>query len=88
MCSSDLSGDDDPGRIKPNADISNANFTSYLVYNRTYTQLSETDRENFRDTLPFKRTSGSSPGVNGYMSSDKTYSSGSKALDRSSVKSN
>ena len=81
------SGDDDPGKIKPNADISNSSFTSYMVYNSTYTSLSETDRESFRDTLPFKRVGAPLPGINGYLSSDKSYSSGGQALDRSSVKS-
>jgi len=82
-----MAGDDDPGKIKPNADISGAYFTSYLIKNSTYHNLSSMDQENFQNSLPFKRTGAPAPGINGYLSSDKTYSSGGKSLDRSSVKS-
>lgn len=80
------SGDDDPGKIKPNADISGASFTSYLVYNAAFYDLSETEQENFRRTLPFRRAGAPAPGINGYLSSDRSYSSGGKTLDRSTVK--
>ncbi len=82
-----MSGDDDPGKIKPNADISNSSFTSYMTYSSAYMNLSEQEREGFRGTLPFKREGAPAPGINGYLSSDKSYSSGGQALDRSSVKS-
>jgi len=82
-----MAGDDDPGKIKPNADISGAYFTSYLIKNSTYHNLSSMDQENFQNSLPFKRTGAPAPDINGYLSSDKTYSSGGKSLDRSSVKS-
>ncbi|MDN5287690.1 MAG: hypothetical protein JWR38_3964 [Mucilaginibacter sp.] len=88
--SRDLAGmtadDDDPGKIKPNANISGANFTSYLIKNSTYHNLSSADQESFQNTLPFKRTGAPAPGINGYLSSDRMYSSGGKSLDRSSVK--
>ncbi len=89
--SRDLAGmmtdDDDPGKIKPNADTSDSHFTSYLVYNSAYTELSATEQETFKNSLPFKRAGAPAPGINGYLSSDRSYSSGGKALDRSSVKS-
>jgi hypothetical protein len=81
------SGDDDPGRIRPNADISGASFYSYLIHNSAYDRLTVTEEENFKKTLPIQRSGAPSPGVSGWMSSDKTYSSGGKALDRSSLKS-
>lgn len=87
----DLSGmagaDDDPGRIRPNADVSGATFYSYMVYSSAYHRLNQSEREAFDGTLPFSRNGAPEPGINGYLSSDKSYSSGGKSLDRSSVKS-
>ena len=87
----DLAGmscvDDDPGRIRPGADIAGAYFTSYLVNNSNYANANEEERNAFENSLPFRRTSGSEPGITGYLSSDKTYSAGGKALERSIVKS-
>ncbi|WP_185226255.1 HORMA-1 domain-containing protein [Chryseobacterium indologenes] len=88
----DLSGmyttDDDPGKVVPGADINGASFYSYLVKTSAYYNLSSSERENFEQTLPFQRTSASAPGIDGYMTSDKTYSSGGKSLNRSILKSN
>jgi hypothetical protein len=80
------SNDDDPGRIRAGADISNASFYSYLVKNYKFYLLSETEQQNFENNLPVKRTSAPTPGVSGYISSDKSYSSGGRSLDRSFVK--
>ncbi len=79
--------DDDPGRVRPNANISGASFYSYLTYSSAWSDLSEEEKKNFKDSLPFQRTNGSEPRVNGYIENDKTYSSGGRALDRSSVRS-
>lgn len=88
----DLAGmestDDDPGRIPLNANIDGATFSSFLSYNSTWDGLSSEEQDKFEKTLPFQRTGGDAPGVNGYFSSDKSYSSGGKALDRSSLKNN
>lgn len=81
-----IAGDDDPGNIKPGNDISGAHFTSYLEHNSSYSNLSLSEQDSFKNTLPFKRTGAPAPGINGYLSSDKTYSSGGKSLDRSTVK--
>lgn len=87
----DLAGmnanDDDPGHIKPNANISGASFYSFLTYNSAWGELSEQQRNNYKNALPFKRSSGFEPGVNGYLSQDQTYSSGGHSLERSSVNS-
>jgi hypothetical protein len=82
-----ISGDDDPGKIKPNADVLGAYFTSYLTHNSEYSRLSEAEKNNFKGTLPFQRAGAPAPGVNGYYISDKVYTSGGRSLDRSSVKS-
>jgi hypothetical protein len=79
--------DDDPGRIRPNANISGASFSSYLVHNNNYDMLSESEKTKFDGGLPFSRTGAPAPGISGYLNSDKSYSSGGQALDRSSLKS-
>lgn len=79
--------DDDPGRVLPGRDVSGAGFGSFLKYTLAYLLLSEGDRARFENTLPFQRTTASEPTVNGYLASDRTYSAGGRALDRSSVRS-
>lgn len=87
----DLSGsigsDDDPGKIRPGADVSGATFYSYMVYSSSYDNLSQSEKDVFEGTLPFSRNGAPEPGINGYVSSDKSYSSGGRSLDRSSIKS-
>lgn len=86
----DLAGsaanDDDPGKIRPGKDITGASFTSFLSYTKTYFNMTQTERDVFKSGLPFQRTNGSEPPVNGYLASDRTYSAGGRALDRSSVR--
>lgn len=82
-----IGNDDDPGRIRPNADVSGASFYSYMVYSSSYHNLSQSEKDAFVSTLPFSRNGVPEPGINGYLSSDKSYSSGGRSLDRSSIKS-
>ncbi len=79
--------DDDPGRIRPGADISGAGFCSYLCYSSAWFRLTKPEQDAFEATLPFPRSGAPAPGVNGYMSDDKTYSAGGRALQRASVRS-
>ncbi len=79
--------DDDPGGIRPGANIAEAVFGSYLLCNDAWKNLTETEREAFRRTLPFRRSGAPKPGLNGYLTNDRIYSSGGRALDRCSVKS-
>jgi hypothetical protein len=87
----DLAGasanDDDPGRVRPGADISGASFYSYLTYSSTWSKLSSAEQDAFEKQLPFQRGGANEPGVNGYFSDDRTYSSGGRALNRASVRS-
>ena len=87
----DLAGasanDDDPGRIRPSANVSGASFYSYLTYSSAWSNLSEIERENFKKRLPIQRGGAPEPGVSGYLQSDRTYSSGGRALNRSTVRS-
>lgn len=82
-----MSTNDDPGKIKQGKDISGASFYSFLEYSSAWNDLSEEEREAFRGTLPLQRGTASSPGINGYIDNDRTYSSGGKSLARSSVRS-
>lgn len=78
---------DDPGRIRPGADISGARFYSYLTYSSEWWKLTEEERNSFRNGLSFMRSGANEPGINGYLSQDKTYSAGGKSVVRSTVKS-
>jgi hypothetical protein len=81
------SADDDPGNIKPWADISGATFYSYLTYSAAWDSLTNYQRDTFKKSLPFYRGGASEPGINGYVEQDRTYSAGGKSLGRSSVRS-
>ncbi|WP_085032742.1 hypothetical protein [Ensifer aridi] len=87
----DLAGasanDDDPGRIRPGANISGATFYSYLTYSAAWDQLTQAQQDSFKATLPFARGGAAEPGISGYLAHDRTYSSGGRALDRSCVRS-
>lgn len=79
--------DDDPGKIRPGKDISGASFYSFLTYSAAWYQLTEDEKRSFEATLPFSRTVGTEPGISGYFSTDKTYSAGGHALDRTTLRS-
>lgn len=79
--------DDDPGRVRPGAQISGASFHSYLTYSHKWDQLSREQQKEFAKSLPFQRTVGVEPGINGSWSPDLTYSSGGRALERASLRS-
>jgi hypothetical protein len=79
--------DDDPGRIVPGANTTGAAFYSYLTNNGAWSKLTAEEREAFNKTLPFQRTGAPEPEINGYLTSDKSYASGGKSLERSTVKS-
>jgi hypothetical protein len=87
----DLSGsaanDDDPGRVRPGANIDGASFYTYLTYSDAWDDASATEREAFGNRLPFRRDDALEPSVNGYLSDDRTYSAGDRALNRASVRS-
>lgn len=87
----DLAGasanDDDPGRVRPGADIGGATFYSYMTYTSAWFQLAEGERVAFERGLPFSRSGAPEPGITGYLANDRTYSSGGRALDRACVRS-
>ena len=79
--------DDDPGRVRPGADITGAKFYSYLTYSSAWNNTTTAERAAFEKRLPFQRNGAPEPGVSGYMSDDRTYSAGGKALNRASLRS-
>lgn len=79
--------DDDPGRVRPGADIRGASFHSYLTYSLWWTFQDAEERERFLNRLPFRRDGAPEPGIDGYLSADRVYSAGGCALDRATVRS-
>lgn len=78
---------DDPGKVSAAADITGASFYSFLTFSSAWLALTYGARTAFESTLPFKRNDAPTPGVEGYLVADRTYSAGGKALERSSVRS-
>lgn len=87
----DLAGasanDDDPGSVKPGANIAGASFYNYLTYSSTWKALSAAEQDAFKQRMPFFRTGAIEPAVSGYLVDDRVYSSGGRALNRASVRS-
>ena len=87
----DLAGvaanDDDPGKVRPNADISGATFYSHLTQSPSWHSASAAEKAAFEQRLPIQRGAASEPGVNGYLADDRSYSSGGRALNCASVRS-
>lgn len=82
-----LSTDDDPGKIRPGLDISNASFGSFLSYNSKWDRLSATEKAAIRKACPFQRSDGSSPLLEaGYWADDLKYSAGGRGIGRSTVR--
>ena len=79
--------DDDPGKIRCGANVEGAIFSSFLTYSAAWYNLTAVQQDAFKKSLPFYRTGGTEPPVQGHLLPDRTYSSGGRALDRSSVRS-
>lgn len=79
--------DNDPGRVRPGADVSGATFKSFLCYSSSWFRLSQAEQDEFEAGLPFSRSDAPQPGVSGYLSEDKIYSAGGRALQRATVRS-
>jgi hypothetical protein len=79
--------DDDPGRIRPGANVDGASFGSYLTYSSAWKKLSTEEKEAFKRNPPFERGDSDEPGMSGYLSEDKVYSTGGCALNRATLRS-
>jgi hypothetical protein len=88
---SDLNGstgiDDDPGKIRPGANVVGAAFTSYLHYSQAWFNLTPSQQDAFETDLPFSRSNASEPTLSGRLSADLSYSAGGRALQRSTLRS-
>lgn len=79
--------DDDPGRVRPGANIRGASFWSFMSYSVLWYRLSEAEQETFLERVPFRRSGAPEPGIDGYLSTDLVYSAGGLALERATVRS-
>jgi len=86
----DLAGlaanDDDPGRVKPGADVIGATFYNYLTYSSAWNALTSVQQDDFKKRMPFYRAGRAEPTINGYLVDDRMYSAGGRALNRASVR--
>lgn len=81
-----LVGDDDPGKIRPGIDLADAHFTSYLIHNARWNNLSTSEKEKFNATLPFRREGSAEPQLeNGVWSTGHDYSAGGRGIKRSTI---
>jgi hypothetical protein len=82
-----LVADDDPGKLRPDADVSGCSFSSYLEYNERLLALADAERQRFLKTLPIQRVTMAEPGIeSGYWSEDRSYSAGGRGISRSVIK--
>ncbi len=85
---SDHGIDDDPGRVLPGKNIDGAAFHNYLVYSDAWHNLNPAEREAIKSKLPIQRTGADQPSTGGlHFADDRTYSSGSRSLGRSTLRS-
>ena len=78
---------DDPGSIPASADVSGAQFGSYLTYSNKWDSLRDYEKEEFKKGLPIKRLYADEPGLKGNLEQDRTYSAGGVSVSRSSLRS-
>jgi hypothetical protein len=77
---------DDPGKIRPGVDVSNASFTSFLSRNSRWDNLSVDEKASFKAKLTLKRGYGQEPKLeSGSWSTNSTYSAGGQGIGRSTI---
>ena len=82
-----IRADDDPGKIRPGFDVSDAHFTSFLTYSTNWFRLSIAARTAIERELPFQRAAGSSPALErGQWVGDRNYYAGGRGVGRSTVR--
>ena len=81
-----IRADDDPGKIRPRFDVTNAHFRSFLTYSSNWLRFPITTRTAIERELPFQRAAGSSPALErGQWVGDRNYYAGGRGLGRSTV---
>lgn len=75
--SGSIQADDDPGKVRPGHDVTNAVFTSCLSYSDSWSSRTASERAAIENASPLQRTTGSAPGLErGYWADDRSYSAG------------
>lgn len=83
----ELGTSDDPGKIRPNLDVANATFKSFLTYNDKWDAMSQVQRDAINAASPIKRSTTTTPTLEvGYWADDNSYTAGGRGLGRSSAK--
>jgi hypothetical protein len=78
-----LTTDERPGKVVPYVDINGAFFFNYLTQNSRFFRLSSDQRARFKSGLPVQRTNCDPPADgSGYWTSDRSYFSGGRGLNR------
>ena len=71
-----LLSDGRSGGVYARANVSNAQWFSFLTYGRRWDSLSDEEQQRIKERIPIKRTEGQAPqDGNGYWVVDKSYSS-------------
>ena len=77
-----------PAGSGPGANITGATFYSYLTYSAAWDRLTAAEQDAFKERLPVpaQRRAGARRST-AILTTDRTYSSGGRALNRASVRS-
>ncbi len=82
-----LTTDDRAGRVPPGIDITDAAWSSFLIYSSRWWELPATERTRVEALIPFKRTTGDEPSLgNGYWVEDKAYSADGGGVRRATFR--
>jgi hypothetical protein len=82
-----LTSDDRAGGIYRHADVTGAGFHSYLNRTHSWWALTDADRKEINESLPFIRIPGDAPGyAGGHHTFDRTYSAQGTGFNRSSYR--
>jgi hypothetical protein len=75
--------DERAGGVYARADISGASWFTFMTYSEAWWQLTETERQKIRDSVPIDRTPGSEPtDGDGYWESGRNYENGGMSVSR------
>ncbi len=75
------------GGFRPKSNVADCKFSSYLVGNAKWWQLSQAERDRFKKQLPIHRVAAEEPQLESgrFWTQDKTYGSGGRYVRRHTV---
>lgn len=82
----DIVTDEPSGRVFSQANVTGANWASYLIKSKKFSELTRGEQEKIEAILPINRTTGSEPESEGIWSVEKTYSSGGGTFTKLTLK--